>query len=145
MATPIKETAPKIIRIPSPEEVKRKYSEAELEIITKITSMISGESFHYLDRDTTSPEDVRVRMKEIISTLATLVTDIRLKKKPESELFDYQDLHFEDSDHAWLSELHPGLNINGWRVFMAEMSPLKFGQNVERPLAKFHSTFKSGK
>ena len=145
MATLTKETAPKIIRIPSPEEVKRNYSGAEQEIITNITSLISGEPFHFLDTDTSLPEDIRLRKKEIRSALTTLVTDIRLKKKPESELFDYQDLHFEDSDHAWLSELHPGLNVNGWRVFMAEMNPLKFGQNIERPMAKFHSTFKSGK
>jgi hypothetical protein len=94
---------------------------------------MNGAPFHYLD-DTDVPTSAvdRDKTKSIVSELTDLVTDIRSKKKESSALFDFQDKHFDEPEYRWLQEYYPGLNVTGWRVFMALMDPLKYGEKIDR-------------
>jgi hypothetical protein len=121
MATPVKEAEPTL------------YSMDEEMILAKMHMLMNGEPFHYLDTDMSISQVDKLKRKAIVSSLTTLVADIRLKKKEGSALFDYQDLHFDEPDHAWLQEEHPGVNGSGWRVCMILMDPLRYGQNLDHP------------
>lgn len=101
---------------------------------------MNGRPFQYLDKDESIPEDERDKRIKIVSSLMELVTGIRLKKADSSAFFDYQDIHFDEPDYTWLQELHPGVNVNGWRVIMALMDPLKYGENIDRPMQQVLGT-----
>jgi hypothetical protein len=116
------------------------YSMDELMILAKMETCMNGKPFHYLNIDTTILPDDKLRRKEIISELTTLFINIRLKKKEESAFFDYQNLHFDAPDYAWLQQQHPGVNVNGWRVVMALMDPLKYGQKIDHPIQQVRAT-----
>lgn len=49
-----------------------------------------------------------------------------------TDLLRYQDEHFEDPTHAFLTDEYPGLNVIGWKVFMALVDPLKHGTVIQR-------------
>jgi len=134
MATP--DTSPAL----TPTVEQKLYSMDEQMILAKMETFMNGRPFHHLDIDTSIPQADKLKRKAIVSVLTTLVTDIRLKKKEGSALFDYQDLHFEEPDYTWLQELHPGVNVNGWRVIMIRMDPLKYGQNIDHPLQNVRGT-----
>ena len=116
------------------------YSMDEQMILARMETLMNGRPFHYLDIDTSIPQADKLKRKAIVSALTTLVKDIRLKKKEGSAFFDYQDLHFEEPDHAWLQQQYPGVNVTGWRVIMVLMDPLKYGQNLDHPLQNVRGT-----
>jgi len=116
------------------------YSMDEQMILTRMETFMNSKPFRYLDIDTSIPQADKLKRKAIVSKLTALVTDIRLKNKEENALFEYQDNHFDEPDHTWLKELHPGVNVNGWRVFMILMDPFRYGQNVDRPLQQVRGT-----
>jgi hypothetical protein len=132
MATPVKETVPEATPISPPTGGEKLYSMEELIILAKMEVVMNGAPFHYLDTDTSIPEDDREKRKAIVSALTGLVTDIRSKKAESSALFDYQDRHFDEPEYKWLQEHYPGLNVNGWRVFIALIDPLKYGKDIDR-------------
>lgn len=133
MAVPIKEVKSETSPTPL-------YSMDELMILARMEMFMNGKPFHYLDIDTSIPEADKLKRKAIVSTLTALVTDIRLKKKEGSALFEYQDIHFDEPDHAWFQKLHPGVNVNGWRVFMILMDPVKNGQGLDYPEQQVRGT-----
>lgn len=49
-----------------------------------------------------------------------------------TDLHRYQDEHFEKPTHAFLIDEYPGLNVIGWKVFMALLDPLKHGTIIQR-------------
>lgn len=126
MAVPIKEVKSETSPTPL-------YSMNELMILARMEMFMNGKPFHYLDIDTSISEADKQKRKSIVLALTTLVTDIRLKKKEGSALLEYQNIHFDEPDHAWLQKLHPGVNVNGWRVFMVLMDPLKYGGEIGPP------------
>jgi hypothetical protein len=140
MATPVKETSPDASPVSPPTRERKLYSIEELIILAKMEVLMNGTPFHYLDTDTSISEDDREKRKVIVSELTGLVTGVRSKKKEASALFDYQDRHFDEPDHTWLQESHPGVNVNGWRVFMVLMNPLKYGENIDHPIQQVLGT-----
>ena len=136
MATPIKETKSDA----SPEGEEKFYSMDEVIILTKMETFMNGKPFHFLDQETSVSEQERDRRKVIVSELTGIVTDIRLKKTEERTLFEYQDVHFDEPEYAWLQELHPGVNVSGWGVVMILMNPMTYGKNIDRPVQNVHGT-----
>lgn len=140
MATPVKEMSPDASPVSPPAGEQKPYSVEELKILAKMELIMNGRPFQYLDKDTSISEDDREKRKAIVSELTGLVTGIRSKKTEANALFDYQDIHFDEPDYQWLQEQHPGVNVNGWRVFMALMDPLKYGENIDRSIQKVLGT-----
>jgi len=101
---------------------------------------MNGRPFHYLDIDTSIPEPERMKRKATVEKLTSLVLGIRYKVAEGSAFIDYQDNHFDEPDHAWLQEKHPGVNVTGWGVIMILMDPLKYGQGLDHPLERVHAT-----
>lgn len=116
------------------------YFEAEQEIIANMERFMNSKPFHYLNIDPSISEGDRIEKNKIVTTLTSLVSDIRSKNKEASAFFDYQDLHFDEPDHVWLQEQHPGVNVSGWRVVMILMDPMKYGVNLDRPMPKVSAT-----
>jgi hypothetical protein len=140
MVAPAKEAKFDTSARPSPAGEQKFYSMEEQLILARMEMLMNAKPFHYLDIDTLIPQADKLKKKAIVLALNTLVTDIRLKKKEGSALLEYQDIHFDEPDHAWLRELHPGVNVNGWRVFMVLMDPLRYGQNLNRPEQQVRGT-----
>ena len=126
MAAPIKEVKSETSPTPL-------YSMDELMILARMERFMNGKPFHYLDIDTSIPQADKLKRKAIVEKLSSIVLGIRYKVAEKSALFDYQDIHFDEPDHTWLQELHPGVNVNGWRVTMVLMDPVKYGQGMDYP------------
>lgn len=133
MSVPAKERTPDASGV-SP------YSLEEQTVLAKIKTFMNGEPFHYLNTNASLSNAERLKRQTTVATLKQLVTDIRLKKKDENALFDYQDDHFDEADYTWLQELHPGVNVTGWRVFMILMDPVKYGQGLDHPEQQVRGT-----
>lgn len=101
---------------------------------------MNGKPFHYLDIDTSIPEADKLKRKAIVEKLTSLVLGIRYKEVEGSALFDYQNIHFDEPDHTWLQQQHPGVNVNGWRVFMILMDPVMYGQGLDHPISQVLGT-----
>ncbi len=129
----MKESVPEATPIPPPTGGEKVYSVEELMILAKIQVLMNGRPFQYLEKDDSISDDERGKRSKIASSLMELVADIRSKKADSSAFFDYQDIHFDEPEHAWLQELHPGVNVNGWRVIMTIMDPVKYGEKIDRP------------
>jgi hypothetical protein len=140
MATPVKEITPDTSSPSSPAGEQKLYSMDEQTILAKMEMLMNGKPFHYLDRDTLISEQERAKRKAIVEKLTSVVLGIRYKSAEGNTLFDYQDLHFDEPDHAWLQEKHPGVNVSGWGVIMILMDPLKYGKNLDRPLQQVLGT-----
>lgn len=147
MATLTKEVKPEVSPGSSPAGEQKLYSMEEQEVLVKMEIFMNGKPFHFLDIDTSIPEPERRKRKAIAEKLTSLVLGIRRKEAEGSALFDYQDIHFDEQDHTWLQEVHPGVNVNGWRVMMILMDPLKYGKGLDHPLEQVHAPIskRSGK
>lgn len=122
------------------EQRQMPYSTDEQVIIKKMESLMNGAPFHYLEKDESISGDERDTRRQIISSLNNLILNIRSKKADLKEFFDYQDMHFDAPDHAWLQTEHPGVNVTGWRVVMVLMDPLTYGKGLDRPIQTVHGT-----
>lgn len=70
-----------------------------------------------------------------VSILAGVETVTLATCQSESPIEDF--LHFQEGvinlhEYAFLSETYPGLNVNGWRIFLAKIDPLTYGRAIHR-------------
>jgi len=100
------------------------YEPEESEILTRMKNLMGGEAFH------TETDTERLH---IIDELRVLVQKIRNNEVKPDDFFAFQDKHFDNPKYAFLSAELPGINIVGWRVFMALMDPLQYGKTIGPP------------
>ena len=68
----------------------------------------------------------------IVEELRNLANEIRSGKKTMEDFWTYQSEHINDSTYQFLSDIHPGLNVVGWRVIMAIIDPFTYGRDIKR-------------
>lgn len=107
------------------------YSIEESTVLGRIKDIINGDFFHHLPAEAVH-ESNKQSPAAIVCEVRALVAKIRVEKRDPQEFFAYQDVHFGDPHYAFLEEPYPGLNVNGWRVFMAELDPVKYGVAITR-------------
>lgn len=127
---------------PQPQE-PGKHSMEEAAILGHIHELLGGhEQFSAVLLNEALSDEQKARQMAIIESARMLIARIRKgENAPDGhaltseDFFAYQDAHFDDPDYAFLIDLHPGLNSNGWRLLLAEMDPVKWGKSIERPMA----------
>lgn len=86
-------------------------------------------SFAYISEE--KEETVRIPRLAIVVELRKMADDIHDGTKMMEDFWTYQELHIDDPAYEFLSENHPGLNVAGWRVFMALIDPLAYGREIQ--------------
>lgn len=76
-------------------------------------------------------EAIRIHRLAIITDLRQMAEDIGRGTKTMNDFWTYQDIYIDDPVYGFLSEIHPGLNVAGWRVVMALIDPLTYGRAVQ--------------
>lgn len=80
-------------------------------------------------------DELEVRVKilrlAIVAELRNMADEIRGGKKTIEAFWTYQEEHIDDPAYEFLGKIHPGLNVAGWRVFMALIDPLAYGRDVK--------------
>lgn len=86
-------------------------------------------AFAYIENE--PDERIKIPRLSIVEDLRQMVRDIHAGEKTIGDFWVYQDLHIDDPGYSFLGEQHPGLNVSGWRVFMALIDPLTYGRNIQ--------------
>ncbi len=68
----------------------------------------------------------------ILAGVEAVVSTICQSDKPIENFLHFQDSVINLSEYAFLSETYPGLNVNGWRIFLAKIDPLTYGRQIHR-------------
>lgn len=122
------------------QEKKASYTSEQIIEIARVHDLTQG-AFKYLERPSQNfTEGRRVKARQIVENLKSMVEGIRVKKRTIDDFFAYQDAHYEDSDHFFLNEVQPGLTANGWMIFLAMVDPVKYGGKIQRTTVEFSGT-----
>lgn len=116
---------------PQTAKEEAKYTAEEAAVLGRIKDIINGDFFHHVTQEPVS-ETNKESPSAIVVRTRSFIAKIRLDKRDAQEFFTYQDEHFDDPEYAFLKDLYPGLNVNGWRVLMAELDPKKYGIAIAR-------------
>lgn len=73
---------------------------------------------------------VKIPRLAIVEELRKLVEEIREGEKTINDFWEYQEKHIQDPAHQFLTEIHPSLNVVGWRVILAFVDPLTYGRDI---------------
>lgn len=111
--------------------VENSYTTEELVVLGRIKDILNGDFFHHLPTEAIT-ESNKETPTAIVNEARALIAKIRKEKRDQKEFFTYQDEHFDNPHYAFLEEEYPGLNVNGWRVLMAELNPIKYGTAIQR-------------
>ncbi len=115
------------------------YTPEEAVVIGYMKNLMGGEPYHTMET-ALLPAEMKARRTMIIEEITSLTDRIRRKELTIDKFFSYQDAHLEESDYQFLSQPHPGLNVTGWRVFMACIDPLRYGKTIDRSMATVRGT-----
>lgn len=90
-------------------------------------NVVLQNTFKYICKDLPI---VKIPRLAIVEELRNLAEEIREGGKTIDDFWAYQEKHISDSDHQFLSEIHPGLNVVGWKVILAFIDPLTYGRDI---------------
>ncbi len=90
-------------------------------------NVVLQNAFTYICKD---PPLVKIPRLAIVEGLRMLAEEIRGDEKSMVDFWTYQEEHIGDPDYGFLGEIHPGLNVTGWRVMMALIDPLQYGRDI---------------
>lgn len=146
MATPVKEIKPETPPASAAGEQKL-YSMDEAAVVAHIKSYVGGDMYLSTILQTADerrdkrviPESTLARRKEIVREIDTLVHNIladrnNKEKTHSTEDFDrFLDEHFDHPDYQFMGAKVPGINVNGWGLFMGFLNPLENGVKIGPP------------